>query len=65
MLGEAIEKATPSDRIMIVNAAGQVIFRARYTALGNSIAVPCAARVFRGIITAEMEVAAVAERSND
>lgn len=38
---------------------------ARYTALGNSIAVPCAARVFRGIIAAEMEVAAVAERSND
>ena len=27
MLGEAIEKATPSDRIVIVNAAGQVIFR--------------------------------------
>ena len=29
---------------------------ARYTALGNSIAVPCAARVFRGIIAAEAEV---------
>ncbi len=27
MLSEAIEKATPSDRIVIVNAAGQVIFR--------------------------------------
>lgn len=38
---------------------------ARYIALGNSIAVPCAARVFRGIIAAEMEVVAVAERSND
>lgn len=27
MLGEAIEKVTPSDRIMIINAAGQVIYR--------------------------------------
>ena len=27
MLSEAIEKETPSDRIVIVNAAGQVIFR--------------------------------------
>lgn len=27
MLGELLEKATPSDRIMIKNAAGQVIFR--------------------------------------
>lgn len=39
---------------------------ARIKALGNSIAVPCAVRVFRGIKAAEgMEVAAVAERSND
>lgn len=43
---------------------------ARYTALGNSIAVPCAQRVFAGILLAEataeeMEVAAVAERKND
>ena len=27
MLGEAIEKIVPSDRIMVINAAGQVIFR--------------------------------------
>lgn len=27
MLGEAIEKVTSSDRIMIINATGQVIFR--------------------------------------
>lgn len=27
MLGEAIEAITPSDRIVIINAAGQVIFR--------------------------------------
>ncbi len=27
MLGEAIEKIVPSDRIVIINAAGQVIFR--------------------------------------
>lgn len=27
MLGEAIEKITPSDRVVIINAAGQVIFR--------------------------------------
>lgn len=38
---------------------------ARYMALGNSIAVPCAVRVFRGIMAVEKEVAAVAERSND
>lgn len=38
---------------------------ARYMALGNSIAVPCAVRVFRGIMAAEAEVAAVAERNND
>lgn len=29
---------------------------ARYMALGNSIAIPCAVRVFRGIIAAEAEV---------
>ncbi len=28
---------------------------ARYTALGNSIAIPCAERVFRGIVAAERE----------
>lgn len=28
---------------------------ARYTALGNSIAVPCAARVFAGIVAVERE----------
>lgn len=38
---------------------------ARYMALGNSIAVPCAVRVFRGIMAVEAEVAAVAERNND
>lgn len=38
---------------------------ARYTALGNSIAVPCAERVFVGIQAVEMEVTAVAERRND
>ena len=38
---------------------------ARYKALGNSIAVPCAVRVFRGIMAVEKEVAAVAERNND
>ena len=27
MLGEAIEKIVPSDRVVIINAAGQVIFR--------------------------------------
>ena len=27
ILGELIERATPSDRMMIINAAGQVIFR--------------------------------------
>ena len=27
MLGEAIEKIVPSDRVLIINAAGQVIFR--------------------------------------
>lgn len=37
----------------------------RTRALGNSIAVPCAVRVFRGIIAAEMEDEAVAERKND
>ena len=38
----------------------------RYTALGNSIAVPCAERVFRGIIAAEeAEVAAVAKSKDD
>lgn len=37
----------------------------RYMALGNSIAVPCAERVFRGIIAAEeAEVEEVAERNN-
>jgi site-specific DNA-cytosine methylase len=30
---------------------------ARYTALGNSIAIPCAERVFQGIAAVEMEVA--------
>ena len=37
---------------------------ARYTALGNSIAVPCAVRVFRGIVAAEMEVAENADNVN-
>lgn len=38
----------------------------RYMALGNSIAVPCAERVFRGIIAAEeAEVAAVAKSEDD
>lgn len=27
MLGETIEKIVPSDRIMVINAAGQVVFR--------------------------------------
>lgn len=33
---------------------------ARYMALGNSIAVPCAVRVFRGIVAAEAEVMGIA-----
>ena len=37
---------------------------ARYTALGNSIAVPCAVRVFRGIIAVEAEVAGNADNDN-
>lgn len=36
---------------------------ARIKALGNSIAVPCAVRVFRGIIRAEMEVEDIAKRT--
>lgn len=38
---------------------------ARYMALGNSIAVPCAVRVFQGIVAVEAEVGAVAKRKND
>lgn len=39
------------------NTKGDVISdTARYTALGNSIAIPCAVRVFQGIVVAEMEV---------
>ena len=37
---------------------------ARIKALGNSIAVPCAVRVFRGIIAAEAEVAENADNDN-
>lgn len=37
---------------------------ARYMALGNSIAVPCAVRVFRGIVAAEAEVAGNADNDN-
>lgn len=46
MLGEAIEKATPSDRIMIVNAAGQVIFRG-YAANTESAGIRKTRRVKR------------------
>lgn len=37
---------------------------ARYTALGNSIAVPCAVRVFRGIMAVEKEVAGNGNRAD-
>ena len=37
---------------------------ARYMALGNSIAVPCAVRVFRGIMAAEAEVEGNANNDN-
>lgn len=37
---------------------------ARYTALGNSIAIPCAVRVFQGIVAAETEVKANADNDN-
>lgn len=44
---------------------GKVISdNARYTALGNSIAVPCAVRVFRGIMAVETEVAGNADNDN-
>lgn len=36
MLSEAMEKATPSDRFVIVNAAGQVIFRGYATNVHNA-----------------------------
>lgn len=38
---------------------------ARYTALGNSIAVPCAARVFAGILLAEEDAAEVAGNADN
>lgn len=37
---------------------------ARYTALGNSIAVPCAVRVFRGIVAVEAEVEGIAGKES-
>lgn len=46
MLGEAIEKITQSDRIMIVNAAGQVIYRG-FAANANSAEIRKTRRVKR------------------
>ena len=46
MLGEAIELITPSDRIKIINAAGQVIFRG-YAANTESAGIRKSRRVKR------------------
>lgn len=46
ILGEAIEKITPSDRIMIINAAGQVIYRG-FAANVNSAGIRKTRRVKR------------------
>lgn len=46
MLGEAIEKITPSDRVVIINAAGQAIFRG-YAANAHNAGIRKTRRVKR------------------
>lgn len=46
MLGEAIEKIVPSNRLMIINAAGQVVFRG-YAANAGSAGIRKTRRVKR------------------